>query len=97
MRTLLTGIALLFAINTLYAADLKRGKALYEARCTSCHVQMFGGDGSKIHTRADRKMSSLSALGKQVRLCTSNLDISWYDDEIQDVIQHINASYYKFK
>lgn len=97
MKIVLSGMLILLTVSSVNAADLKRGKQLYEAQCTSCHVQMFGGNGSKIHTRTDRKISSLSALGKQVRLCTNNLNISWYDDEIQDVIHHINTSYYKFK
>lgn len=97
MKTVLTVIAVFLFIPSVHAADPNRGKELYEARCTSCHVQMFGGDGSKIHTRADHKMNSLDALGKQVRLCTHNLNINWYDDEIQDVIHHLNTTYYKFK
>ena len=29
------------------------GKILHDKSCISCHARMFGGDGSKIYTRAD--------------------------------------------
>jgi cytochrome c len=32
--------------------DAKQGKKLYEEKCAACHVAQFGGDGSRVFTRA---------------------------------------------
>lgn len=38
------------------------GKTLYAQKCAACHVANFGGDGSSIFTRADRKIHTAAAL-----------------------------------
>ncbi len=79
------------------AVDLKRGKELVQENCVKCHADMMGGDGSKIYTRADRRIDSLEALNKQVHRCKNSLGVSWPEDQIADVVAYLNKTYYKFK
>jgi hypothetical protein len=38
----------------------------------------------------------LPNLGKQVRFCKDNLGLTWFDDEVNDVIHYLNKDFYKF-
>lgn len=71
------------------AADIDNGNALHSESCTRCH-------DSAIYTREDRKVTSLPKLGTQVRFCKDNLGVSWFDDEVDDVIGYLNQAYYHF-
>ena len=42
--------------------DAKLGRQVLEAKCSSCHVQRWGADGSGVFKRADRKASSTQSL-----------------------------------
>jgi mono/diheme cytochrome c family protein len=90
------GLSLSF-VATAHAVDLKRGKQLLEENCIKCHADMVGGDGSKIYTRADRRIDSLAALNKQVHRCKTSLGVPWPEDQIADVVAYLNKTYYKFK
>ena len=41
-------------------------------------------------------MLDLAQLGKQVRFCKDAVGATWFDDEVDDVIEYLNATYYKF-
>jgi hypothetical protein len=64
-------------------------QALIDQNCVSCH-------GPEVYTRADRRVHSLPALGKQVQMCEQNLGLRWFDDEINAVTALLNDKYYKF-
>lgn len=82
--------AILLAIGTsLQAADADKGKSLHDEHCMRCH-------DSSVYTRSDRLISSLPALETQVRRCDNALGTTWFDEEISDVVQYLNQSYYKF-
>lgn len=87
---------LLISATAAGAADVKRGKELHDAHCTSCHIGMTGGDGSLIYTRKDHRVTSLKALDTQVRRCENSQGLKWFDDELADVIAYLNKTYYKF-
>ena len=72
------------------ATDLKAGQSLHDANCQKCH-------DSSVYTRADRKVTSLDGLRKQVKRCELSQDLTWFDDQTEDVVQYLNSSYYKFK
>lgn len=78
-------------------ADADRGKALHEQQCIACHASRFGNNGADIYTRQDRRVNDLAALHKQVTRCKDNLSITWFDDQVSDVVEYLNASYYKFE
>jgi len=78
-------------------ADVDRGKKLHNEYCISCHATRFGNNGADIYTRSNRRIHSLDALRKQVNRCKNNLSITWFDDDVNDVVDYLNATYYKFK
>ncbi|PWR00233.1 hypothetical protein [Leucothrix pacifica] len=89
-RILLAAITLSFAGSVFAAGDATNGKVLFEKRdCLSCH-------GTEAFTSEDRKIKNLKALEVQVRLCDSNLNNNWFDEEIHDVVAYLNEQYYKF-
>ena len=76
--------------------DPKAGKALHDKACISCHASMFGGDGSKIYTRADRKTQSAQQLSARVSACNANTGAGWFPEDEAHVAAYLNQQYYKF-
>jgi len=86
------------AAQVLFAkADVKAGKALVEQHCMSCHAASYGGDGSKIYTRAARKVESPAGLVAQVRACNTNLDLKWFEEDELNASAYLNQQYYHFE
>ena len=69
--------------------DTDAGESLHSENCTRCH-------GSDVYTRADRKVTSLAALGKQVRMCDSQLETQLFPEELEKITGYLNQTYYKF-
>lgn len=78
-------------------ADIENGKELHDSNCTSCHVSMQGGDGSSIYTREHKRIESYSALIKQVKRCRDSLGMPWPEEHVNDVVEYLNSSFYKYK
>jgi mono/diheme cytochrome c family protein len=78
-------------------ADPKRGQALVEKNCNSCHVSMYGSDGSEIYLRPDRKVKNLSQLASRVAACNANTGAGWFPEEEADATAYLNQKYYKLK
>ena len=85
---LLTGT--LIVSGSALAVDLKNGQTLHDENCQQCHH-------SEVYTRDDRRVTSMDALGAQVRRCEQTLELKWFDDQVDDVAGHLNQSYYHFK
>jgi hypothetical protein len=64
--------------------------ALYQEHCIKCH-------GSEVYTRADRKVTSLDGLGRQVRRCETALSLRWFDEDIDEMTRFLNDRFYQFK
>ncbi len=79
-----------FGSTIVQAVDLKAGQSLHDANCQKCH-------DSSVYSRADRKVTSLDGLRKQVKRCELSLGLTWFDEQTEDVVQYLNSSYYKFK
>lgn len=77
-------------------AAWQAGKTLVQTHCISCHASSYGGDGSGIYTREYRKVRSLPGLKAQVTNCNTMLNLKWFDDEEQQVVQYLNQQYYHF-
>lgn len=77
--------------------DPKAGKVLHDKTCTSCHIGMFGGDGSKIYTRADRKTRTAQQLAARISGCNANTGAGWFPEDEAHVAAYLNQQYYKFK
>ena len=76
--------------------DAAIGKKMVRENCISCHADKYGGDGSGIYTRDDRKVHSSSQLLAQVRNCNTMLGQQWFEDEELHVARYLNQTYYKF-
>ena len=76
-------------LSPTMAADIENGDDLHFENCSGCH-------DSTAYTRENRKVQSLLRLGTQVRFCKDNLELTWFDDEVDDVIGYLNEKYYHF-
>ncbi|KPK37875.1 MAG: hypothetical protein AMJ69_10065 [Gammaproteobacteria bacterium SG8_47] len=92
---LLGGVAMLG--QPASASDVARGKELHDANCIRCHASMFGGDGSGIYTRTDRRVESMTGLRQQIERCKNSLGVSWPAEDIDSVIAYLNTNFYKFE
>jgi len=97
-RLLLISLLPTLASLSASAADntLLAGQKLVNTHCISCHASSYGGDGSGIYTRDYRKVRSLNGLKAQVTNCNTMLNLKWFDDEEQQVVQYLNHTYYHF-
>ena len=102
MKILFTLICSALLAHAAYAApfakgDPKTGKSLHDKACTSCHIGMFGGDGSKMYTRADHKTKTAQQLAARVAGCNANTGAGWFPEDEAHVAAYLNQQYYKFK
>lgn len=77
--------------------DASIGKTMVEENCISCHAGKYGGDGSAIYTREDRKIKTSSGLLTQIRNCNTMLGLKWFEDDELHVARYLNNAYYKFE
>lgn len=101
MKPLFVALALL-AVATAHAqpfagGDAKKGKALVEQKCVACHVSLYGGDGSGIYTRADRKVKTPQQLAARISGCNANTGAGWFPEDELNVGAYLNSAYYHFK
>jgi cytochrome c2 len=100
-RTLTLLLALMIAPAVQAApfakGNAKTGQTLHEKQCAGCHVGRFGGDGSKIYTRADRRVKNASALAQQITTCNANLGNNLFPEDEANIGAYLNQQFYKFK
>ncbi|MBS4098812.1 MAG: cytochrome c [Sulfuricella sp.] len=77
--------------------DPKIGKPLLEKSCSPCHATQFGGDGSKVYTRANRIVHTPEQLLARIRVCNTNSNAGWFPDEEMHVAAYLNLTEYHFK
>lgn len=94
---LVTFIILSIGFSSTYANDVKRGRILHNENCIQCHAAMYGGDGSTIYLREERRIDSLQALNMQVKRCKNSLGLPWPEDQIDDLIAYLNTTFYRFE
>lgn len=70
-------------------ADIQRGKQLHDEHCMNCH-------DDSVYTRDKRFVDSKEALVQQVNRCALNMDRQWSETDINDIVDYLNATYYKF-
>lgn len=76
-------------LDSLQAADMDNGDDLHFSNCTGCH-------DASVYTRDNRRVGNLARLETQVRFCKDTLGLTWFDDEVEDVIEYLNKTYYHF-
>lgn len=74
----------------LLPGDAAKGKALHDKQCVACH-------DSGVYTRANRRITSVEALIGQVNGCVRQTGLKLDRDQINDVVKHLDESFYKFK
>lgn len=77
--------------------DLQAGKALHDKACTSCHMRMYGGDGSKMYTRDGRMLSNKLELQQRVATCNAMSNAGWFPEDENNVAAWLNKQYYHFE
>ena len=77
------------------AGDPSIGKTLVDKNCIECHVAKYGGDGSAIYLRENRKVNTAQGLLAQIRNCNTMLGLKWFEDEELHVASYLNKTYYK--
>lgn len=77
--------------------DPKKGKTVLEAKCTGCHVQRFGGDGSGVYTRSPRRVSSAPSLLAWVQRCNNANQLKLGPEDEESLAAYLNEAYYRFK
>ena len=100
LRTIFTCSCLVLSCATFAVeidANGQQGKVLHDKLCMSCHVGMFGGDGSGIYTRDDRRVHSLQALEGQIGNCNHNLGFNLSKQQLANILDYLSQAYYKFE
>ena len=68
----------------------ERGKLLYDNHCRICH-------DSNVHIRNHRKAASIVDIAFWVTRWQAHLKLKWSDEDINDVVDHLDTEYYHFK
>lgn len=82
-------IVLLTANSSAPAQDPRRGVALYENHCTSCH-------DSVAHERKHRKADSWPALIDWVDRWQRHQELGWSPEDNADVAGYLDERFYRF-
>lgn len=78
-------------------ADLKLGEALIrEHRCSECHARRVDGDGSAIYKPGGR-ISRPSALLAMVEMCSVELKLQLFPEDVLAVAAVLNRDHYRFQ
>lgn len=73
-------------------AEVDPGKILHDdANCMKCHAKL----GYNQPDTTKMSIESYSDLKKAVQFCDSNLNVGWFDDELDSVVDYLNKTYYK--
>jgi hypothetical protein len=83
---LLTGLLGLSGFS--HASDFNAPE-YHEGNCTRCH-------DSGVYTRENRRVGSYSALQTQVQRCDANLGTRLFPEDLELLVDHLNAEFYKF-
>ncbi len=87
-----------FGAEPASRSDPSAGKRLFdEAKCNSCHDKMMGGDGNRIFTRPDRRITTTSALEKMVRNCITRTGASLFPEDAEHIAAYLNQQFYKIR
>ncbi len=103
LPALATAAALAGALSAAQAAPFEKGNAaagqklFEEAKCNGCHAKLMGGDGYRLFTRSDRKVTDAKGLAARIRACTTQLNVQWFPEDEENVAAWLNSRFYKFK
>ncbi|RUM91807.1 MAG: hypothetical protein DSZ27_05455 [Thiomicrospira sp.] len=74
-------------------AEVHPGKVLHdEANCMKCHSSL-GYNKPNLKKMAPNNYQDLQ---KAVAYCDQNLNVGWFDEEREEVVDYLNKTYYQF-
>ena len=71
------------------AQDFNRGRLLYDTHCPVCHE-------SELHIREKRIARNFADIRAQVWRWSTVLDLDWSVEEVTDVTDYLNGSFYRY-
>ena len=77
--------------------DIDQAPALHDKSCKSCHVRLYGGDGSQMYRREGRVLSDRLELLQRVAACNSTVSAGWFPEDEATVAAWLNKRYYHFE
>lgn len=78
-------------------ADLALGERLIaEHRCSQCHAEKTGGDGSSIY-RPMGRINNAGLLRGMVEQCSVTLNLQLFPEEVTAIAAVLNRDHYRFK
>lgn len=81
-----TSLTLLIS-NSSFAGNPEAGKSLHdEANCLKCHADQPYNPA---------KTNTYEKLVAAVSFCNNNMNVGWFEDEVEDVAAYLNQKYYK--
>ena len=78
-----------FLLTPVLAVDLENGKSLHDENCLRCH------DESK-YLRKNRIIKNFQQLHERIRQCELTTELTWFDEEVDDVAAYLNNQFYHF-
>jgi hypothetical protein len=81
--------ATVFTLTAATAADVDRGRALYESRCFECH-------SPAAHSRPAHVAGDFNEIRAWVRRWSDHLGLEWTEEDIANVTVYLNNSYYRY-
>ena len=76
--------------SSVFAIDVNHGKSLQQENCMRCH-------DDSMYTREERRVTTHDALKAQVQRCETNLNLTWFPEDVEAVTEYLNTTFYKFK
>lgn len=70
---------------------------LHATNCIECHSTMFDGKPDTMYTRKDRKVKTAEGLRSRVQMCATNLNLQWFDEDVDEVTDFLDKEFYHFK
>jgi hypothetical protein len=90
-------VALLACTAPAAFADISAGERLVQEKgCETCHANKTMGDAKAVYLRRDRKVTTPEKLKAQVAACNSELGLGLFPDEEEQVVEYLDATYYRF-
>jgi mono/diheme cytochrome c family protein len=86
---LVNSIILLLLSLPVQAVDIENGKILHNENCVRCHNESQ-------YTRENRIVNNLDELRTRISDCEIMAELTWFDEEIDDVTAYLNNAFYHF-
>lgn len=89
-RFFVLALLIIFPLIVWGQDSIEDGKRLHDKYCVQCHTP-------KIYTREKRIVNNYKELQERVRQCELTNQLTWFNEDIDAVINYLNTTYYKFE